>query len=220
LCLVLSSVQSQTQDKTWQLSFKPLFNEQALVLDSVYKVNNDSIVIETLRFYISNIKLLDESGKIVYTEKKSFHLVDVSHTNSLVIKLPVALKQSVKTVKFDLGIDSITNVSGALGGDLDPTKGMYWTWQSGYINFKLEGKSNLCSSKKHEFQFHLGGYVSPNNCLQTIELPILNTNNQVVNLDVFKFLSDINLTQLNHVMSPNQEAVKLSELLVKCISVN
>lgn len=219
-CFLLSAVKSQTHDKTWQLSFKPVFNEQALVLDSAYKVNNDTIVIETFRFYVSNIKLLDESGKVFYTEQKSFHLLDAANPSSLLIKLPITLKQSIKTMKFDLGIDSVTNVSGALGGDLDPTKGMYWTWQSGYINFKLEGKSNLCSSKKHEFQFHLGGYTKPFNCLQTVTLPISNTNSQLIQIDVLKFLNEVNLSQINHVMSPNNEAVKLSELLVKCMSVN
>ena len=66
-------------------------------------------------------------------------------------------------IQFNLGIDSLTNVSGALGGDLDPTKGMYWTWQNGYVNFKLQGTSDLCNNPKNEFEFHLGGYLKPFN---------------------------------------------------------
>ena len=79
------------------------------------------------------------------------------------------------TIAFNLGIDSITNVSGAQGGDLDPTKGMYWAWQSGFINIKLQGTSNSCPPPKNEFEFHLGGYQYPFNSLQTI---ILKTGNE------------------------------------------
>jgi hypothetical protein len=47
--------------------------------------------------------------------------------SKLSFDLPTYLKYD--QIQFQLGIDSLTNVSGAMGGDLDPTKGMYWTWQ-------------------------------------------------------------------------------------------
>ena len=78
-------------------------------------------------------------------------------------------------IKFNLGIDSLTNVSGVMGGDLDPTKGMYWTWQSGYINFKMEGSSAVCPTRNHEFQFHIGGYQDPFYAMQTLELEVKNS---------------------------------------------
>jgi len=59
-----------------------------------------------------------------------------------------------------IGTDSITNVSGALDGDLDPIKGMYWAWNSGCINFKLEG-TRVISGKKTPFEYHIGGYNGP-----------------------------------------------------------
>ena len=71
--------------------------------------------------------------------------------SSLALQIPSNIPFS--KLKFQLGIDSLTNVSGAMGGDLDPTKGMYWTWQSGYINMKIEGKSNSCKTRKNQFQF-------------------------------------------------------------------
>ena len=57
-----------------------------------------------------------------------------------------------------------------MGGDLDPTKGMYWAWQSGYINFKMEGSCSQCLATKNNFEFHLGGYQQPFYAMQTIEL--------------------------------------------------
>lgn len=74
--------------------------------------------------------------------------------------------------RFNPGIDSLENVSGAFGGDLDPTKGMYWAWHSGDINFKLEGHSAGCGSRDNAFQLRLGGYQAPHASLQTIHLAV------------------------------------------------
>jgi len=48
-------------------------------------------------------------------------------------------------------VDSLANVSGAMSNDLDATKGMYWSWQSGFINLKIEGKSASCKTRKINF---------------------------------------------------------------------
>ena len=38
-------------------------------------------------------------------------------------------------------------------------RGMYWVWNSGYIFFKLEGKTvNEIDSLQKRFQYHIGGY--------------------------------------------------------------
>jgi hypothetical protein len=62
---------------------------------------------------------------------------DENDSNALCLEIPDDIE--FDAIQFNLGLDSLTNVSGALGGDLDPTKGMYWTWQNGYVNFKLQG---------------------------------------------------------------------------------
>src|ERR1044071_4197029 len=150
------------------LEFSPTFGSANFKTDTYYKINDDSVLITTLKFYISNISFYD-GNKQVWKENKSYHLVDISDPNSLKLKLDLPSKIKFTEIKFNLGIDSITNVSGALGGALDPTLGMYWTWQSGYINFKLDGRSSLCNTRNHEFQFHLGGYQYPHSALQTVE---------------------------------------------------
>ena len=116
-------------------------------------------------------------------------------------------------------IDSVTNVSGALGGDLDPTKGMYWTWQSGYINFKLEGKSNLCPTRKNEFHFHLGGYLHPYNALKTVKLKVQQSTDIAVVFDVKKLFSAIDLKSTNQIMTPMKEAVLISEKVAQAFSI-
>ena len=143
-------------------------------------------------------------------EEQGFHLIDLFESGSRTINLMVPINIQFNHIKFQLGIDSVTNVSGALGGDLDPTKGMYWTWQNGYINFKLEGTSNLCPTRNHEFQFHLGGYQFPANALQTVLINAIPAEKINIQFDLKKFLEQVNLQVENQVMSPGINAVLLS----------
>jgi hypothetical protein len=180
----------------------------------------DSIAISELKFYISSVQLIDEKDEVI-SEENSYHLIDFSDSSTMRIVLRDKLEK-LKKLKFKIGIDSLTNVSGAHGGQLDPTLGMYWTWQSGYINLKLEGISNLCKTRKNEFTFHLGGYQGAESTIQDVvidcsELPIGEKIN--LDLDVKKFLSTIDLTTLNHIMSPGQEAVRLSNRLPEIFSL-
>ncbi len=209
LLFSVTSLFSQT------VTVNPIFQNSNLQLDHWYKLKSgDSISIETLSFYISGVELL-HNGKSVWKEKNSFHLIDASKNSSF--SIPSDLKYN--QIKFNLGIDSVTNVSGAMGGDLDPTKGMYWTWQSGYINLKLEGKSNLCATKKNEFQFHLGGYQHPFNSLQTIELSVKENQKIKIVLDMEKVFEQINVSKQNHVMMPGKEAVIAAKSIAKLFSV-
>ena len=210
----LSLAQNQT------FVFHPVFGNSDLRLsESYYKLNEkDSLQIETLKFYISDIEFLNE-GKIIFKEKNSFHLVDASNDKSLAIVLKIPSTVNFTQIRFNLGIDSITNVSGALGGDLDPTKGMYWTWQSGYVNFKLEGKSNLCKTRNNVFQFHLGGYQKPFYALQSITLDVNKKDKIEIFLDISKLISTIDLSKENEIMSPGKDAVLIAEKVKNIFSV-
>ena len=201
-----------------KLVFHPISFNQTLKPGVYYKLNtNDSIQITSFKFYISQLELINES-KTVWKEQVSYHLIDAFDENTLTFQIPSDIPFT--KLKFQLGIDSITNVSGAMGGDLDPTKGMYWTWQSGYINLKLEGNSNLCKTRHNEFQFHLGGYQYPFNCLQTVFIPIKSSHKIVLNVDVVKFFENIDLLKHNHIMSPSKEAVNLSEKVIESFCVS
>lgn len=219
LCLIgLKGISQKMQAIT--VHFKPVFHNQDIVLeDSSYLITGGNFIkFEMLKFYITNVQLLHDN-KIIWKESNSFHLYDYS--DSVHDKITLTTPKNIKynQIQFNLGIDSVTNVSGALGGDLDPTKGMYWTWQSGYINFKLEGTCSLCSNPKKEFQFHVGGYQAPFNTLQTVSLKVNSNENTDVELELQKFIDGIDLSKHDHIMSPNQGAVFLSQLLVKCFSV-
>jgi len=210
-----------SQTNSIQFSVSTTFGASHLdLVDSAFTTNDSKhLKITEVKFYLSKIQLL-RNGKIVLEEKNGFHLVDAGQTNPFIIVVNNTQNISFDQVQFNLGIDSTTNVSGAMGGDLDPTKGMYWTWQSGYINFKLEGTSPLCTTRNNEFQFHLGGYQKPNYCLQPLSFPIKNSSKIDLNLDVQKILEQVDLSKTNHIMSPSAEAVLISKVVANAFTIS
>lgn len=226
---------SELKSSDQVVRFSPIYNAKEFSLeDSSFFAIDDSTEFETLKFYVSGIELLFD-GEVVVSDHQRLHLVDVSRPQSQYVTLRGTAP--FNQVRFQLGIDSTTNVSGAMGGDLDPTRGMYWTWQSGYVNVKLEGRSPRSKARNGEFQFHVGGYASPFNGLRTVVLvaeaqeagaqgdgrptnssvgPSDIENHAVIELDVSKFLNEVNLQEINHVMSPTKTAMELSDSFVKC----
>ena len=201
--------------------FNPMFGGNKLVLNKQYYIanSNDSIQIEMFKFYISNIEFYN-NDQLIFKEKNSFHLIDAADSSTFNLPTNFLSKTGYNSIKFNIGIDSITNYGGAMGGDLDPTKGMYWTWQNGYINFKIEGKSNWSTAKNKEFVFHLGGYHNSFSTLQTIQLPVQYFSVLKLNIAIDKWINEIDLNKQNHIMSPSKEAVLLANKLSTIFSVS
>jgi hypothetical protein len=201
------------------IRFVPTYEaRQVLLEDKWYKTaGGDSLLLETIRFYISDVCFYKE-GRVVYKEQGSYHLIDCADEASGGWPVQVADRLVYDAIGFNLGIDSTTNVSGVQGGVLDPATGMYWAWQSGYINFKLEGRSNLCATRKNVFQFHLGGYMLHDYAMQRV---LLNTSSKdiVIGLPIDKCLSSIDLRIKNSIMIPCPEAVEMSRRIAKLFEV-
>ena len=176
----------------------------------------DSIAIDVFKCYLSNIVISDSNYKNDLSPS-NYHLLDFS--NSDTIFLFVSPFANANSIEFNLGIDSIINSSGALGGQLDPSNGMYWTWQSGYINFKIEGSSPICTSRNHEFQFHAGGYAYPYNALKAFKFELQPNKPFHIEIDLALFFNLISLKNLDHVMSPGPNALKISKALASCFKI-
>ncbi len=194
------------------LSFEPLYDSSRIQFTKELPADSNQISIETLRFYISDISLFQNDSQVIHVVN-SYHLVDLSAGQAQTLDLDITQKLDFNVLKFNLGIDSLTNVSGALSGDLDPTQGMYWSWQSGYINFKLEGKALTCTTRNKLFQYHLGGYMHPYNALRTIELTVQASEPISISLDLNKILSLIKPSQTPEVMSPGTSAMMISNIV-------
>lgn len=196
-----------------QFKFLPVFGKEQLLQGNSYAVSGDTVSVTNWRFFISNVELRSH-GKTIWKETNSYHLIDIAVPESLQLRLSAPKEANYDQLFFNVGIDSITNVSGVFGGDLDPTKGMYWTWQSGYINFKIEGSCRQCVPAK-EYEFHLGGYLPPFATLTAVLLSISKPND-VIQINAKNFLEDIRLSETNKVMSPGSNAVWLSKKIPAC----
>ncbi len=190
------------------LNIEPVFGDAPLALGSA---TAGGTTVSKLKFYLSKIELVRADGT-VWAEPESFHLVDAQQPQSLAIRLDAPVS-SWKEVRFCLGIDSLTNAEGAHGGDLDPARGMYWAWQSGYINFKCEGRDpRFASGRGGEFEFHLGGFLPPFLAAKKVSLPLLaGPSGEVrVGWDAKVFFEKLDFSSQPSIMSPSAEAVKLA----------
>jgi hypothetical protein len=171
---------------------------------------NDSIEIDVLRCYIGPVELL-QGGKPVYRLQRPYFLIDADVPASMQLALPGGIRYD--SLRFGLGVDSLTSVSGVFSGDLDPVNGMYWTWQSGYINFKMEGSSQKMKTLNGRFQFHVGGYLPPFNTRRTIQVAAGQDGRTLVRIDIPALLKRINLAQTPVLMSPGEKAVEFADKL-------
>ena len=217
LLFFCSLLLAQNKSDSLAVNFHLEFNKLPLELHKNYiSTSKDTLTIETFRCYISNIQIQYEDNA-VFTQKDSYHLLDLDNPNSFQIPITRKNHKLISKITFNIGIDSTTNNAGAMAGDLDPVKGMYWAWQSGYINMKIEGKSSSCNTRKKEFQFHLGGYIKPYYAMRKVELNFnKNSNDNVsIGIDLKEFFSNIKLAQTNSVMTPGKPAMVLADVSVK-----
>ena len=191
------------------IKFSAYLNNTPLIFHKDIPFEGSFIRIEVFKMYISNIEFTYQDGSI-FNENDSYHLIDL--VNSKNDKLFITYsKEGIKQLSFDIGIDSTTNQIGAQSGDLDPLKGMYWTWQSGYIHFKIEGCSPLCSSPKNKFAFHIGGFQYPFNTVQHVVLQENSASDITVEIKLDDFFRSVKLDEITNVMSPSSKAMLIAE---------
>lgn len=134
-----------------------------------------------LKYYVSNFKLTNADGS-VYTvpQKDCYFLIDESDATSHapVLNIP---EGEYKSISFMIGVDSLRNTMDVSQrtGSLDVSgvaADMYWSWNSGYIFFKMDGTSPAITGMGGVFQYHVGGfggYSTPTvNNLKTITLDL------------------------------------------------
>lgn len=141
----------------------------------------ESFKVTMLKYYVSNFKLTNVDGS-VYTvpQDDSYFLIDESNTAMHEAELSVP-EGEYKTLSFVLGVDSLRNTMDVSQrtGVLDVSGAatdMYWSWNSGYIFFKLEGTSPSITATGNVFNYHIGGFggytSATTNNLKTITLDL------------------------------------------------
>ncbi len=202
-----------------------LGNEALVLGQAVKNILGEDIVIEKFKYYVSNFSVTDDKGHTIHLPVQYF-LVDEADSLSKKIELMVH-DTHITSIQFLLGVDSIRNVSGVQTGALDPLKGMFWTWNSGYIMAKLEGSSEQAVSAGHRFTYHIGGFKKETNTTRLITLPLLKTGNPVQEIHVsadinswFKGDSVISIAESPVCHSPGSLAMKIADNYRNMFSIN
>ena len=217
LLTVLLSLAGAYVAEGQRVRFVPMLAGRPLVLDEAGALPDGTpVTVSQFRFYAGQFVFL-RKGKVI-SRNTDFHLIDASEPASLTLDLDLAAAAIGDSISVLLGVDSLTNVSGAFGGDLDPVKGMYWTWNSGYINLKLEGSSTVSPYPSHGFELHLGGYLPPHATVQRVVLPVSGTGPWAVGVDVAQLLTAADVRTRCNLMSPGEQAVRLSQVAAHMFS--
>lgn len=204
-------------------------NSRIVLNDSVYtNPFEEKYTISKLRYYVTNVSL--NNGSKSFMEKNSYHLIDESkeESQSFTFNVPAG---NYNSIQFLLGVDSLHNVSGAQTGDLDPTKDMFWTWNSGYVMAKMEGNSPSSTLVNNKYEFHIGGYAGPYNVIKKVQLDFHNKGLEVaagktieimINADINTWWSDANdikIAEHANITSPGKFALAISDNYAKMFSI-
>jgi hypothetical protein len=187
----------------------------------------DSLLhVELLKCYVGHIEILDINRQVIGKDSVAYRLLDFSNRSSMNFSFPIN-NQKASYIRITLGVDSITNAAGVNCCALDPANGMYWSWQSGYIQFKLEGKEK----DGNALNLHLGGFSNANMSSITDEIPILRmvtggpvlppdrrSQNVTIHLNLDSFLELVHANKEYSLMSPNDRVHEYMRVLCASFS--
>jgi hypothetical protein len=174
LTFAVTSFTTQKPSSTVLIQFKNFVGDSLMDLDKTTYKNElgQEYTLSKFKYYISNIQLMNASGKN-FSSKECF-LVNEDKKESLKLSLDGIEAGEYSSISFLLGVDSVRNCSGIQDGALDPVQGMFWAWNTGYIFLKIEGHSPVSQSPGRIFEYHIGGYKEPVNSIRKIELKFKN----------------------------------------------
>ncbi|WP_341228393.1 MbnP family protein [uncultured Arcticibacterium sp.] len=164
---------------TVQIEFDNRFGATDIELGTTKATNasGEEYTLSTLNYFISNVSLMSDMGEMVSFPDQYF-LVKESDAGSQFIDLPEVPSGTYSHLTFTVGVDSLKSISdvAARTGVLDVASygddNMYWSWNMGYIFFKMEGTAPGIDNRGTEnFAIHIGGFggkdaVTPNNLKQ------------------------------------------------------
>ncbi len=195
-----------------------------LKLDSAIYKNEmaQTFTVSKFKYYISNLHFKTADGKDLFINE-SF-LINEEEEGSKKIILKNLPAWDYASLDFIIGVDSIHNCSGAQSGTLDPINAMFWAWNSGYIFLKLEGRSSFSKSPGKFFEYHVGGYKHPANCIRKVSLDITdkvivrNIDLKVNILEILRSSTTIDFEKLSSV-TDHRNAVTLADNYSKMFEV-
>jgi hypothetical protein len=144
-----------------EIRFYPRFGTDTLKAGRKYlTAGGDSVRFEFAKFYVSEIHLVDTSG--AFHPLPGLFLVDaldstVDARGYAAITVD-ALPGNYRGLRFSIGVPGDLNHRDAAtqSAPLGTASGMFWSWNSGYIFNRTEGKVDSAGSGK-SIAYHVGG---------------------------------------------------------------
>lgn len=128
-----------------KLKFKNSINSKEIAIGQYYKDNmNRDLRFTTLKFYASNIRLIDNDGKETIVKDVDLIDFDKERYGEAASEVKADVKAgNYKSIAFDLGVRQDLNGSDPSTFDanhpLSYNSNMYWSWATQYIFVKFEG---------------------------------------------------------------------------------
>jgi hypothetical protein len=197
--------------------------------------SNVSIRIDKLRWYVSlppaNVgagveksggrhKNIAESKSAGKTGSKAW-LMDLSDSSSLdqIYLYPTLSGPGNIKISLLFGIDSAIQMGGVGTGALDPQLGMYWTWQTGYVQWKMEGAIRV-NGIEHPLELHLGGFDGATKAQAMLSDYLINPsmNSVIAQWDISQFLAEVVRRKKFGVMSPSPIARDYCRIIASSVT--
>jgi hypothetical protein len=194
------------------LRFRVVYGQEPVEWGKKYfsSSSQERFIFSRISFYLSEFSWSGSGGRTVNEPERVELMQAGEEENTMLIKTPFQPSE----ICFRFGLDSALQVSGKTTGALDPALGMYWAWNTGYIQCKLEGFSPNSGSKKGDFEFHLGGYTMPYPTDFYVCLQIRDSNRKPeVHLDLKPLMDTISLEKTWSVLTPGPTARKMAQKL-------
>lgn len=146
-----------------------VYGTEQLVYNQEYTYDTDKrIKFELIKFYVSLPQLQNENGKWV-SSQTSYYLVDLLHPTMSLGTFPVG---NYTAFRFGVGVDDSRNTETdpqaipatdyPVDHPLNAAADMWWSWASGYIFVKLEGRIDVDNNGSYidagdkAFSYHPG----------------------------------------------------------------
>jgi hypothetical protein len=151
---------------TLKIKFDNRIRDEDFELATTYtNSSNESFTVNKLNYYVSNFILKTTAGEeFIVPQDSCYFLVMEDVVNSQEVVLNNIPAGDYNEIIFTIGVDSLRSTMDVSRrtGVLDPAQGhdgMYWSWNSGYIFFKMEGTSPAAPNEQdNKFYYHIGGF--------------------------------------------------------------
>lgn len=217
---------------TLEIRFYPTMNGVPLEANTIFiGPNNRRMLVENFKFYLSGLYLRTDTDSVLIKDVSLIDLVSANKTLKLAVKPGI-----YKALRYAVGLTPEQN--GTNNPNFDEAQfpidhpqsiynGMYWSWASGYIFSKIEGKLDTSATQNQTPTFtwfyHSGLDVlySPGS-ISDLSIELKDKETTVLDLaievnDVFRQPGDT-INMVNNYFTHTTDNLGLAEKVIRNIS--